>query len=242
MQNGKKIWGSALVFAVLAVCTLSFQNCAPSGGDAPASNSTTSADSSSTSGVVSYPNSGTPVTLIPGQSITLKLTKPSYMTDPSQYIWLIPSDDYSLASYYGLFTEIGDHIYVSLTVKSSYSSVKNMRLYVLRISDYSYADTTGVGIKIDPSAYGQHYAADHASEMCEVRGNYVPTFLYDKSKAAADALIVFDNGAGVGSLECNFGGTSVDCLATSQWPSSWASQTLKVTGYNRCGAASTRSF
>lgn len=242
MQNTKKILGTTLVLAVLAVFTLSFQNCAPSSGETPSINSPSVTDSGSDLGVLKYPDSGTPVTLIPGQSITLKLTKPSYMADASQYIWLIPSDDYSLASYYGLFTEIGNSIYVSLTVRPSYASARSMRLYILKIADYTYADNTGLGIRIDPSAYGQHSSADHAVEMCETRGSYVPTFLYDNTNSTADALIIFDNGAGVGALECEFGGASVDCLQTSQWPANWASLPLKVTGYNRCGAGSTRNF
>ncbi|UXR63142.1 hypothetical protein EZJ49_08640 [Bdellovibrio bacteriovorus] len=246
MQNQKKIWGSVIVFAVLTVCTLTFQNCAPSSTESASTSTdtnTSSGDSSSTdTAILTYPNSGTPVTLIPGQSITLKMTKPSYMSNAADYLWIVPSDDYALASYYGLFTEVDGYLYVSLTVKSSYASVKNMRLYTLNIATNTYADTTGIGIKIDASAYGQHFSGDMVSEMCDVRGAYVPTFIFDKTKAAADALIVFDNGAGVGSLECNFGGTSVDCLTTSAWPSDWASRSLTITGYNRCGATTTRTF
>lgn len=246
MQNQKKIWGSVMVFAVLTICTLTFQNCAPSSTDSASTSSdgtTANTDNSSTStSILTYPNAGTPVTLIPGQSITLKLTKPSYMSNAADYLWIVPSDDYALASYYGLFTEVDGYLYVSLTVKSSYASAKNMRLYILNIASNSYADKTGLGLKIDASAYGQHYSSDMVSEMCDVRGGYVPTFIFDKTKEAADALIVFDNGAGVGSLECNFGGTSVDCLSTSSWPSDWASRSLTISGYNRCGATTTRTF
>lgn len=246
MQNKNKIWGSAIIFAVLTVCTLTFQNCAPSSTESASTSTdgaTSSGDSSSTStNILTYPNAGTPVTLIPGQSITLKLTKPAYMSNAADYLWIVPSDDYALASYYGLFTEVNGYLYVSLTVKSSYASVKNMRLYILKIASNTYADTTGLGLKVDASAYGSHYSADMASEMCDVRSTYVPTFIYDESKAAADALIVFDNGAGVGALECNFGGTSVDCLATGSWPSDWNSRSLTITGYNRCGVETTRTF
>ncbi len=241
MQNQKKIWGSAIVFAVLVVCTLSFQNCAPSSSGSASSDNNNS-NSTDSSGILSYPNSGTPVVLVPGQAVTLKLQKPSYMGSAADYIWMVPGDDYALASYYGLFTEINGYIYVSLTVKASYSSAKNMRLYILKMSDYSYADTTGLGIRVDSSAYGSHYSADMATEICDSRGSYVPTFIYDPSKSAADALIVFDNGAGVGSLECSFGGTSVDCLNTSAWPSDWASKKLTISGYNRCGTSTSRTF
>lgn len=243
MQNTKKLWGSVIVFAVLIVCTLSFQNCAPSSTESASTDAdNNSSGGASGSGVVTYPSSGTSVTLIPGQAITIKMTKPSYMGSASDYIWMVPADDYALASYYGLFTEINGHIYVSLTVKSSYASAKNMRLYVLKLSDYTYADKTGLGLRVDASAYGSHYSADMATEMCDSRGTYVPTFIYDKSKAAADALIVFDNGAGVGSLECKFGDTSVDCLNTAAWPSDWASKSLTINGYNRCGTSTTRTF
>lgn len=241
MQNRKKMWGSAIIFAVLVVCTLSFQNCAPSSSGS-ASTDNTNTSSTDDSGILSYPNSGTPVTLVPGQAITLKMVKPSYMSSAADYIWMVPGDDYALASYYGLFTEIDGYIYVSLTVKSSYASAKNMRLYILRISDYNYADTTGIGIRVDASAYGSHYSYDMATEICDARGSYVPTFILDRTKSAADALIVFDNGAGVGSLECSFAGTSVDCLNTSAWPSDWASKSLTITGYNRCGTSTSRTI
>lgn len=248
MQNlKKKIRGSLVALFLFSTVTMSFQNC--SSGFAPLTptsetgiTSNSSLDTSGVSQILTYPDSGVPVTLVPGQNITLKMTKPSYMVNASDYLWIIPSDDYSLASYYGLITEANGSIYVSLSVRSAYAHTKKMRIYFLKLADYSYADTTGLGILIDPAATGQQYAVDSISEVCAVRSDYVPTFLFDTSKSAADALTVFDNGAGIGSLECLFGETSVDCLTPAAWPSDWSSRNLSINAYNRCGTPTTRTF
>ncbi|MEN0058434.1 MAG: hypothetical protein AAGB31_06335 [Bdellovibrio sp.] len=236
---------SAWVAALgVVICILFFQNCSSS-SSVEGSSDISSLDDSSAA-ILSYPNSGTAVTLVPGQIVTLKLQKPSTMGTATDYIWYVPSDDYSLVAYYGLLVENNGYVYVSLKVKSSYASSRSLRVYFLKASDYSYFDTTGFGVLINPS--GTQYSSDAVTEVCSFWSSYAPTFSFNRSATlVADALTVFDNGNGVASLSCSFANSSggystVDCLETSGWPSNWRTASVIVSGASRCGTSSSTTF
>lgn len=241
-KQTKKLIYPSLVFTALIFCAISFQNCAQQGSTTAASTSVDGLTSSES--VLTYPNTGIPVTLIPGQAVTLKIAKPAELTGVTNFLWVVKSDDYSLATFYGLPTETSDgYLYVSLSVVSSYTATKEMRLYFYNSDTSTYVDSVGLGILVNPSAAGSQYSADYISEMCDVRSAYVPTFRLNRSAVAKDALTTFDNGAGVGSLSCTFGSNAaVDCLTPSMWPTGWASLNLVVEGYNRCGVANTTTI
>lgn len=249
MKFNKKFAGPAAVVLGLIVTVLSFQNCAQNHSSSSGSTGTTSSDTTgtvtNTTAALSYPVT-TSVVLVPGQSTTIKIVKPSAMGDSSNYIWYAYGDNHALAAHYGIPVENNGYLYVSLMLKSSFSGTQDIRVYFWNYSTSTYLD--GNGIKVRMTSSGTPFSQDAAAELCDLRPDYVPSFTFTKTAAAADALYVFDTGGGIGSLSCTFtdssGNTSasVDCLNTSAWPSTWASSTLNLYGTNRCGTNTSRSF
>ncbi|KHD87683.1 MAG: hypothetical protein OM95_13120 [Bdellovibrio sp. ArHS] len=246
MLKRRQIASRVLAVILLAVSTLSFQNCANT-PDSSAASALVTDTSSNVVSALAYPSTAQIVTLVPGQNITLKIQKPSAMVYASDYIWYVLSDESSLVSSYGLLVENDGYLYVSLSVRSSYTSVKSLRVYFLDTATYSYFDSTGLSFQLNP-AETSPYSADAQAEVCNFWSAYTPTFLFDRTKKlAAAALTIFDNGAGVGSVSCSFGDsssgyTTVDCLNSAAWPANWASLNLIVHATNRCGTSVTYQY
>lgn len=252
--NRKTLGPVAAVIGLMAT-VLSFQNCSQSQTSATPSttdSTTTSSGSGSSSSssaltALSYPVT-TALNLVPGQSTTIKVTKPSTLSDMTNYVWYAYGDGHALASHVGLPVESSGSLYISLTLRSDFSGTKDLRVYFYNTATSTYLDGNGIKIHLDSTGTVTPFSADAASELCTLRSSYVPSFIFTKSAAIEDALYVFDNGAGVNALNCTFtdsAGTtsaSVDCLKTSSWPSSWASQTLNVYSTNRCSTSSTQTY
>lgn len=246
MKFNKKVLGPAAVVIGLIVTVLSFQNC--SQGQTSSSSSTSDLTTTSSVNALSYPSTSTPVFLVAGQSVTLKIAKPAAMSDSTSYEWYVYNDGNALDAHIGLPVESNGYLYVSLTVRSDLSSTQDLRIYFYNWSTSTYLDGNGVWIRLSPSATSTPYSGDAVSEMCSVRSSYVPSFNFSRSTAVTSALNVFDNGAGVATLTCTFTDSSgtnygtVDCVNTASWPSNWASLSLNVYSTNRCGTSYSQSF
>lgn len=251
MRLNKKFLGSGAVVMGLVATVLSFQNCSQNqaGSTASTSTSDTSSGGTTTSATtITYPNTSTPIILTAGQSVTLKIVKPSTLGDISNYLWYAYNDGHALAAHFGLPVESNGYLYISLTVRSDFTTTsQDVRVYLYNYSTGTYFDSYGVWVRM-MSSTSNYFTGDAASEICSLRSSYVPTFNYTKTGAITDALYVFDNGAGIGNLSCSFtdsaGTTSsaVDCLNTSLWPSDWASKTLNLYSTNRCGTSYSHSY
>lgn len=244
MKLNKKVLGPAAVVVGLIVTVLSFQNC--SQGQSSSSSSTDV--TTSTVNAVAYPSTSSPIFLVAGQSVTLKIAKPSGMSDSTSYEWYVYNDGNALDAHIGLPVESNGYLYVSLTVRSDLTTTKDLHIYFYNWSTATYLDGNGVWIRLGPSSAGTAYSSDAVSEMCSVRSSYVPSFAFTRTAAVTSALSIFDNGAGIATLTCTFtdsSGTSygtVDCVNTSAWPSNWASLSLAVYATNRCGTSYSQSF
>ncbi len=220
----------------LALVTVSFQNC--SQGNTEDGSSTVSADGYS--GDIYYPSNGNPIILTAGQNITLKISKPTNVSDLSDYYWVL-YDKTVTASYVGYITQSGSYFYVSLQVRGDLTTQKDLRIYLFNYKTSTYLDGNGIKVSFRP-AVSNPYSSDYVTEVCNLEQKSAPTFTLNKASASSSALYIFDNGAGVGSLTCSIGGVNYNCLIASAWPSNWASATFSVTAYNRCGVARTQSF
>lgn len=250
MKINKKFLGPVAIVAGLAVTVLSFQNCANNqSASSSSTDSNTATDSSTTSAsVLTYPNT-TPVYMVPGQSVTVKFLKPAAITDLTNWVWYAYNDGHALASHFGTPVENNGYLYISVTLRSDWTTTsKDVRVYLYNKSTQTYLDGNGVVFRL---TYGStsSYTGDAVAEMCQLSSAaYVPTFIYSKTAAAADALYVYDNGAGIGYLSCSWSDSSgnttsaVDCLNTSAWPSGWASMTLNLYATNRCGTSFSHSY
>ncbi|WP_413557777.1 hypothetical protein [Bdellovibrio sp. HCB209] len=236
MKSLKKVLIAGGTVAALAIVTVSFQNC--SQGNTADGSSTVAADGYT--GDVYYPSTGSPIVLTAGQNITLKISKPSNVSDMSPYYWVL-YDRTVTASYTGYITQSGSYFYVSLQVRPDLSTTKDLRLYLYNHQTSQYLDGNGIKISFRPSV-SNPYSSDYVTEVCNLRPNAAPTFTLTKSAASSTALYLFDNGAGVGNTTCTIGGVAYDCLNTASWPSNWNSASFTVLAYNRCGVARTQSF
>ena len=131
MNPNKKPFVTGIAIAALAIVAVSFQNC---------STSSMTEDSSSTSPIIAaaagplvYPaTSG--ITLTGGQTITLKIARPSAITDLSQYIWMAYYDGGTLVARQGAMAEANGYMYISLSVKSTLTSTTSFRIYIVNFN------------------------------------------------------------------------------------------------------------
>lgn len=237
MKPMKKLLTTGFAVAALGIITVSFQNCSTSSVSEDSSSTTAIA---ATTGPLVYPvTSG--ITLTTGQSITLKVARPGAIADLSQYVWMAYYDGGSLVAKQGAITEANGYMYISLSVKNTLSAATSFRVYLVNYSTGAYLDGKGILLNLVPGA-ANPYVSDYINEACAFRSSYVPTFAVDKTKIASSAITIMENGAGIGTLICSIGGVDYDCLATSKWPSDWASKTMAITGYNRCSIGTTVTF
>lgn len=239
MKPNKKPFVTGLAVAALAMVAVSFQNCSTSSMTEDSS-STAAPNIAASVGPLVYPaTSG--ITLTGGQTITLKVARPSAISDLSQYIWMAYYDGGTLVAKQGSMAEANGYMYISLSVKSTLSAATSFRIYLVNYSTGKYLDSKGILLNLVPGA-ASPYTSDYVTEACSLRSTSVPTFSVNKTTSAASAINIMENGAGIGGLSCTIGGVGYDCLATSTWPSDWASKTISITGYNRCGIGATSSF
>ncbi|UYL09513.1 hypothetical protein B9G69_002860 [Bdellovibrio sp. SKB1291214] len=231
----KVLIGCGTVVALLLV-TVSFQNC--SSGNAEDASTTVAADGYT--GDIYYPSNNSPVVLAAGQNITLKIAKPTNVSDLSSYYWVL-YDTTVTAAYVGYITQSGSYFYVSLQVRSDLSAQKDLRIYLYNYNTKTYLDGNGIKISLRP-AVSNPYSSDYVTEVCNLKQASAPTFTLNKASASSSALYIFDNGAGVGNMSCSIGGVNYNCLSPSSWPSNWTSASFSVTAYNRCGVARTQAF
>ncbi|MBO9668592.1 MAG: hypothetical protein J7501_17470 [Bdellovibrio sp.] len=235
MKPSKKFFANSVLVLALASVAVSFQNC--SAGSSSDSSSTTSAEG--LSGDIPYPSS-TPVILSSGQNITLRVAKPSSLSSLTNWMWVIYGGGSYVIAPQGLFASDGNYLYISVAVRSSLTAQRDLRIYLYNYSTKTYLDGNGIKISLRPSV-NNPYSSDYVSQACSL-SSYAPTFAVNRGVASSSAVLIQDNGAGVGSAVCQISGTNYDCLNTGGWPSNWASQTITITGFNRCGQNASYSF
>lgn len=253
---------------ILSILVFSFQNCAKNPkyatdlasylnanaaaactntgdpSDGPDGELKSSSDSSSTCTAetegLSYP-SAQPLILIPGQSTTLVVAKPSDMTNPTSWYWYATNAGGSLVSYFGKPYFDGTHFYISVHVVPDFNQA---RLFQLRFYDNSSArffDQTGITVTIQPGGT-TNYSADGRAQLCaSAIQSSSPGFSLTRTNTT-NALYIYDSGAGIEQAFCKSGSLSVNCFKQATWPANWNSQTFTIQAVNRCGTTITRSL
>lgn len=237
MKPNKKPFVTGFAIAALALVAVSFQNCSTS---SMTEESSTSPIIAATAGPLVYPATNG-ITLTSGQTITLKVARPSAIADLTQYVWLAYYDGGALVARQGSMAEANGYMYISLSVKANITTASSFRLYLVNVNTGKYLDSKGILLNLVPTATDP-YRSDYITEACAIRSMAVPTFAVDKKATAGSAITIMDNGTGIASLSCAIGGVVYDCLATSTWPSDWASKPMVITGYNRCGVGNASSY
>jgi hypothetical protein len=228
MKPSKKFFVNGVLVLALASVAVSFQNCAAGSSDS----ASTSTSAEGLSGDIPYP-SATPVILSAGQNITLRVARPSSLSSLTNWMWVIYGGGSYVIAPQGLFAADNNYLYISVAVRSSLAAQRDLRIYLYNYSTKTYLDGNGVKISLRPSV-SKPYSSDYVQQACSLSA-YAPTFAVNRSVASSSAVLIQDNGAGVGSAVCEISGNAYDCLSTSNWPSNWASQKITITGYNRCG-------
>lgn len=249
----KKLKTLKIISAVIAAMSMVvlFQNCSGSGFSTE-SDILASEDPTPTvpTGILqfNYPSVNSAFTVKPGDALTIKVLKPEGVAQGVHY-WRVVQDFYSLAAYYGPIMEKDGYIYISFTISPYFVGTRELKLYILKLDDDSpiASDDAGFKFTVSSTATEDHGVYDAVVDMCSVAAVYAPALSFDRAVTeVSEALLIGDNGGGVGGATCTFTGSAgtktVNCLQTAEWPSDWRTATLSVTARNRCGASTNRDF
>lgn len=253
MKKNKQWMGATSIVLVGLVVFLGFQNCAQDRGVAYVpSNSTysTTPIPSSTPYVPRVTPTPSPVvsaTPVPGvyiikpnSNVVFKIPKPSSMTNPSDYYWMIPSHQNRLVVYYGniVLDSTGQYMLINITTRSNNSATTSLTLNFYNKNTKVYLNES-FAIKIDGSAVE---SLDNVAELCTRADITKMTFWVNRS--ALTVINFFDEGSGIASYQCKFGASQAvaDCLDGAKWSTDWRNYPIEITLWNRCDKYVTQVF
>lgn len=195
-----------------------------------------------------YPQLTSAFTVKPGDALTIKVLKPEGVAQGVHY-WRIVQDFYSMAAYYGPVIEKDGYIYISFTVSPYFTGTQELRLFILNLETDMPITSGDPGFRftVDATSTADHGVFDSVVNLCSVASAYAPALSFDREVTEIrEALLIGDNGGGVGGASCTFTSTqgtkTVNCLNTVEWPSDWRTANLSVSARSRCNATTNRDF
>lgn len=195
-----------------------------------------------------YPHLTSAFTVKPGDALTIKVVKPEGAAQGTHY-WRIAQDFYSMAAYYGPVIEKDGYIYISFTVSPYFVGTQELKLFILELDTDTPLTPSDPGFRftVDSNSTADHGVFDNVTSLCSVASSFAPALnFYREVTEIREALLIGDNGGGVGGASCTFTGTqgtkTVNCLNTVEWPSDWRTADLSVSARSRCNATMNRDF